>query len=185
MELEHILAYHCAPTFAGIKAANLLSLEKFLIPEIKLSFEFYNQNLNLRGIYFEMLCECNERILVIVYRKDTLWSELSSPPNKAFLETQGYCDWSSLDSLFKRLRERISDRDEFPHEIGLFLSYPLEDVLGFIFFKGKNYKCSGYWKVYGNENITKKKFREFTMSRIIFCRKIDEGKSIVQILESA
>jgi hypothetical protein len=185
MEIEHILAYHCAPTFAGIKAANLLSLEKFLLPDIKLSFDFYNQHLNLRGIYFEILCECNDRILVIVYRKETLWNELSSPPNKAFLETQGYGDWSSMESLFIKLRERISARDEFPHEIGMFLSYPLEDVLGFIYCKGKDYKCSGYWKVYGNEVVTKKKFEEFTMSRIIFCSKIEEGKSIVQILESA
>lgn len=185
MELEHILAYHCAPTFAGIKAANMLSLERFLLPDIKSSFEFYNQHLNLRGIYFEILCECNERILVIVYRKDTLWNELSSPPNKAFLETQGYGDWSSLESLFIKLRERIATNDEFPHEIGMFLSYPLEDVLGFICCKGKNYKCSGYWKVYVNEAVTKKKFEEFTMSRIIFCSKIEEGKSIVQILESA
>ena len=185
MELERILAYHCAPTFAGIKAANLLSLEKFLLPEIKLSFEFYNQHLNLRGIYFEILCECNDRILVIVYRRDTLWRELCNPSNRAFLETQGYYDWSSLESLFIKLRERITARDEFPHEIGMFLSYPLEDVLGFMYCKGKNYKCSGYWKVYHNENVTKKKFQQFTMSRIIFCRKIEEGKSIVQIIESA
>jgi hypothetical protein len=185
MELEHILAYHCAPTFAGIKAANLLSLNKLFLPEIKSSFDFYNRHLNLIGIYFEILCECNDRILVIVYRKETLWSELSSPPNKAFLETQGYGDWSSLETLFEKLKERISSSMEFPHEIGMFLSYPLEDVLGFIYCKGKEYKCSGYWKVYVNEAVTRKKFEEFTMSRIIFCSKIEEGKSIVQILESA
>lgn len=185
MELEHILAYHCAPTFAGIKAANLLSINKFFLPEIKISFDFYNLHLNMRGIYFKLLCECSERVLVIVYRKDMLWSELSSPPNKAFLMTQGYSDWSCLEALFDRLKERITTSAEFPHEIGMFLSYPLEDVLGFISYKGKNYKCSGYWKVYGNEETTKRKFQEFTMSRVILCRKIEEGKSIVQILESA
>ncbi len=37
---------------------------------------------------------------------------------------------------------------ECPHEIGIFLGVPLEDVESFIKHKGKNYLICGYWKVY-------------------------------------
>ena len=40
---------------------------------------------------------------------------------------------------------------EFPHEVGLFLSYPPEDVKGFIAHRANDFKCAGLWKVYGNE----------------------------------
>ena len=40
---------------------------------------------------------------------------------------------------------------EFPHEVGLFLSYPPEDVKGFIDHRASGFKCAGLWKVYGNE----------------------------------
>ena len=47
---------------------------------------------------------------------------------------------------------------KFPHEIGLFLSYPPEDVLGFILNKACNHKCIGCWKVYGDEQAAKTSF---------------------------
>ena len=40
---------------------------------------------------------------------------------------------------------------EFPHEVGLFLSYPPEDVKGFIDHRANDFKCAGLWKVYGDE----------------------------------
>ena len=36
---------------------------------------------------------------------------------------------------------------EFPHEVGLFLSYPPEDVKGFIDHRANNFKCAGLWTV--------------------------------------
>lgn len=43
---------------------------------------------------------------------------------------------------------RLQRFEAFPHEIGLFLSYPPEDVRGFIEHKGHESKCEGCWKVY-------------------------------------
>ncbi len=33
---------------------------------------------------------------------------------------------------------------QFPHEMGLLLGYPVEDVVGFMENNGKNYLYSGY-----------------------------------------
>ena len=49
------------------------------------------------------------------------------------------------------LIRRLQDEAEFPHEIGLFLSYPPEDVQGFIDHHARDFKLSGLWKVYGDE----------------------------------
>ena len=51
--------------------------------------------------------------------------------------------------------------EKFPHEIGLFLDYPLVDVIGFIRNTGKNCKCSGCWKAYGNAKEAEKTFCKY------------------------
>ena len=38
----------------------------------------------------------------------------------------------------------MEEKGAFPHEIGLLLGYPVEDVLGFIRYQGKNYLYTGY-----------------------------------------
>lgn len=54
---------------------------------------------------------------------------------------------------------------EFPHEIGIFLGYPIWDVEGFIEHKGQNYKFCGYWKVYQDVEGAKLKFKEYDRIR--------------------
>ena len=46
---------------------------------------------------------------------------------------------------------RLSANAIFPHEVGLFLGYPLEDVIGFETHGARDFKYSGTWKVYGDK----------------------------------
>ncbi len=115
--------------------------------------------------------------LVYVYRPHALARHLSNAQTQAALARDGY-DPCSLDACIVRLAERIvragSKRAEnattpsclakpdstdncndacpcaFPHEIGFFLGYPTEDVLGFIAHEGRDYLAVGPWKVYAN-----------------------------------
>ena len=75
--------------------------------------------------------------------------------------------------------------DEFPHEIGLFLGYPYEDVIGFIKNKGKNYTYCGYWKTYGDPEISKKKFQQFQKCVFEYKRMYEKGKVIKQLIVAA
>lgn len=65
--------------------------------------------------------------------------------------------------MIKKLREE----PDFPHEIGLFLGYPLEDVKGFIENKADSSKCSGCWKVYGNEQKALKLFEKYENVQVL------------------
>lgn len=58
------------------------------------------------------------------------------------------------------MKDRLHMCEKFPHEIGLFLDYPLVDVIGFIRNTGKNCKCSGCWKAYGNAKEAEKTFAD-------------------------
>ena len=66
------------------------------------------------------------------------------------LKRYGYtCERS--DRCVAELVIRMREQKEFPHEVGLFLGYPPEDVHGFIENRAQCAKCIGAWKVYGDE----------------------------------
>ena len=89
--------------------------------------------------------------------------------------------FSSKEEL-DRLKSRVAEcKEGFPHEIGVFLNYPLGDVIGFIENKGHNYKCKGCWKVYCNECETQKTFQRYQKCRNVYLRLWKQGRSVLQL----
>lgn len=70
---------------------------------------------------------------------------------------------------------------EFPHEIGLFLGYPPEDVCGFIENRAGGYKCVGEWKVYGDADKAKEIFAKYRKCTEVYCAQFAQGKSIERL----
>ena len=83
-----------------------------------------------------------------------------------------------------RLVEKLRKDSEFPHEIGLFLGYPAEDVKGFIENKAASSKCSGCWKVYGDEQTAMNLFEEYRKCTEICYRKWKNGADVEQLTVS-
>ena len=81
-------------------------------------------------------------------------------------------------SEFCVLKLQRSQGAEFPHEIGLFLSYPPEDVQGFIENHAQNFKLSGLWKVYGDEAYARAAFAKYKKCTDIYCRSWRSGASL-------
>ena len=98
--------------------------------------------------------------LIYVYRLKDLESDFSNELSRKLLQEYGY-DSSDIHSSLERLSSKMIDYQEFPHEIGLFLGYPPEDVKGFIDNKASNYKAVGYWKVYGDVDKAIECFRKY------------------------
>ena len=90
MPTEYILAYHCAPAFAGIKPSNIASCSKRENPNITVQIKMLNEKLNKNDIYIDVLCECGERVLLMVYRKQKLCEYLQRDDIKSFLCDNGY-----------------------------------------------------------------------------------------------
>ena len=86
-----------------------------------------------------------------------------------------------MKTAIERLKSRFATGEAFPHEIGVFLDYPLGDVIGFIENGGRNYKCSGCWKVYCDECESQKLFAMYQKCRDIYRRLYEEGRSVFQL----
>ena len=140
--IEKCLIEHCAPTLASLKAANLFNACCEEEENIDLQISMWNQLMNPKGVKLLALRSRGNRSLVYVYREKQLASRLNSPEVAEFLHSYGYDD-IHLSAALARLRDRISANRNFPHEIGIFLDYPLGDVRGFIANSGRNFKCVG------------------------------------------
>lgn len=178
--LEFALIEHCAPTLAGIKTASLFSYffqgKQLVLEEL----EIVNQKLNVRGVYVEALLWREASVLVYVYRPRYLQAKLYCQETMELLKTYGYAD-GRVESCIRHLKQRLYDYDCFPHEIGVFLGYPIEDVKGFIENRGKNCKSCGMWKVYCNEWEKIKQFEKFKKCTEVYKRVFEEGRRLSQM----
>ena len=103
---------------------------------------------------------------------------LSEKRVSELLESCGYDTELSVEEKLDILEERISC-SSFPHEIGIFLGYPVDDVLGFIENKGANYLFCGFWKVYRDADGAKKTFDKYVHCRDYLCDNIQRGVELV------
>lgn len=96
------------------------------------------------------------------------------------LEKCGYC-LKIPGRCIGHLIKRLGESGEFPHEIGLFLGYPPEDVCGFIENRAGNCKCVGCWKVYGNTSEAQKVFAKYKKCTDAYCAQLANGTSIERL----
>lgn len=153
-KFEKELARHCSPALAGIKPANIVTfpVEEGACREgLRRLVHDYDRRLREGGVAFRILFECPRRVLVMVYRPLLLERCLGRPAVWELLMANGY-EAGRSGQLVEQLGLRIrkSGDQGFPHEIGVFLGYPLEDVVGFIQNKGKDFLYAGNWKVYSD-----------------------------------
>lgn len=119
------------------------------------------------------------RALIYVYRPDRLQKDLMDEQAKSLLREQGY-DGLAPAGCLSRLRQRLTQEPEFPHEIGLFLGYPPEDVRGFM--EHRPCKCVGCWKVYGDPAAAKKVFRQYKKCTETYCNRWRRGATLSQLI---
>ena len=156
---DQMLIQHCAPTLAGLKTANLFSCPYNSDQELRAALHRLNRCLRGKGLRILPLRRRNGRALIYVYRPAFLQRDLARKDAGRLLRQHGYCGGQNRCLL--RLMQRLSEDREFPHEIGLFLGYPPEDVCGFIENKAGGCKCVGCWKVYGDEETAKQTFTRY------------------------
>ena len=178
---EQKLAVNSAPSLLGVKAASLMSFDKSEL-DIYKGVECFNRRAARKGLRITILCECGQRCLLMLYCERLLDRLLCDEDRRKLLERFGYSRDLGTQQCLERLSARCRQSDDFPHEIGIFLDYPIEDVLGFITHKGCGFKLCGYWKVYGDEEKAKCTFRRYDKCRKYLCNKLSEGQDLYRIL---
>lgn len=184
MLLEQHLIEFCSPTLASLKTANLFNHTYASEQELNGQLEYWNSCLKAKGIFLTDLFRCNGKALIYVYRKSYLISDLEQKGVGKFLAGYGY-KTANVDQALAHLKSRVKQADGFPHEIGVFLGYPLGDVIGFIKNEGKNCKYLGEWKVYCNECEAVKAFIKYNKCKSIYARLWELGRSVWQLTVAA
>lgn len=180
--LEHQLITYCAPTLADLKTANLFAYQYTSDQNLVQAVDFWNRCMQEKGIVLTILKRSHGSALIYVYRPSRLRADLSREDALAFMRQCGYCEKTpETGPAIHRLVDRLHQNSDFPHEIGMFLGYPLEDVMGFIENKGKNCKCCGCWKVYGDETAAKQAFARFGKCRDVYLQLWNQGRSVLQL----
>ena len=178
---EDLIIKHCSPTLAGLKTANLFTCVYSQREDIEQYALEFNRRFNPKGVNMLPLKFGKTRALIYVFRPTKLQKDLSDTRAKTILKTMGYNCFDSRYCLM-RLKNRMKACPEFPHEIGLFLGYPPEDVQGFILHKGNCCKCCGCWKVYGNEEKAVREFAKYKKCSDIYYSKWSQGTPINQLV---
>ncbi|BEI61061.1 DUF3793 family protein [Blautia luti] len=182
--LEKSVIEHCSPTLASIKTGNLFTYKYESEEKLWKSVDGFNECVKEKGVSLTVLRKSESKALIYVCRSSSLEKDLKKPGVANFMKKYGY---ESTDPSYalERLRSRLAQREDFPHEIGLFLGYPLGDVIGFVKNAGQNCKCVGCWKVYCNECEAVKAFAKFKKCTSVYVRLWSQGRSVRQLTVAA
>ncbi|KRQ87637.1 hypothetical protein ABG79_00438 [Caloramator mitchellensis] len=167
--LSQIL-YHAAPTIFSDKPSTIINFNNIensfyaILPSVKLElFKKYHL------LSFELLRKDN-RCVILFYKKDLLLNAFNNNIN--FLTAFGFDRNMKLSDVFSLLKQKFSYR--CPHEIGIFLGIPKEDVMAFI---SNNIPCKfcGYWKVYYDVEQAKEIFLKYDEAKLIAINYIENS----------
>lgn len=182
--VETRLALQCAPVITGIKQANLLIVSSE-------DERFVGEVLRETGIQYFCLYRKKKKCIYFVFRIKEFEAYMQKKEVAQVLLRLGYKDLSinEVITAFQKRYEAYMQHDScFPHEIGLLLGYPIEDVEGFIANKGKNYLYAGYWKVYENVEEKKLLFEAYESAKdgvLLLVANGYEMKSIIRGIQSS
>jgi len=182
---ESRLVEQGAPTLAGIKPGSLFPYASENRENVSEILDHWNGSLAGKGICLRRLSGNGNRHLLLIYRPKDLERILRNQNAALFLKESGYCGCGKPEDYIDLLSRRTNAAPPFPHEIGVFLGYPLSDVIGFIENEGKNACCCGYWKVYGERDSAERCFRRFDKCTSIYKRLFDSGKTVLQLAVAA
>ena len=183
-KFEQILGEKCSPVLMGVKPANLVSFSRLgSEPLLSSLVREYAEKLLNTGIRMDMFCGCRGNYLLLVYTTKMLADCLGTEEACRILTDDGYPSDASLAQMLDILKGRFHQGGEFPHEIGLFLGYPPEDVEGFRRYKGAGCKFCGYWKVYGDVDKARRLFASYDRCKSYMSGQFRQGRSLMQALD--
>jgi hypothetical protein len=155
-EVKRAIIRHCSPLLMGCKPAVLFPLGAASVCLLLCALPLHIRCLPIR--------EQKGRVLLFLFDRPLLENTIFCNPVREFLRGMGYPSRPLLPLFLAHLQKQFNCR-VFPHEVGLFLGYPLDDVQGFIKNQGSRYKLCGAWKVYGDVERARNHFRRYDLCR--------------------
>ncbi len=163
---EFNIINNCSPTLAGLKTGNIFNYELKDKEDIYLEVNDFNKMFIPKGLKMVVLRVKDNVAMLYLYRVSKLNHDLNREKAQKLLKQMKYP--SDMEGCIKELQKRVNQKDEFPHEIGLFIGYPIEDVIGFMTLGANFSKYCGAWRVYGDVEGAKKLFAMYKKCRNVY-----------------
>lgn len=169
---ENFMLYNLSLVTSKIKPSATVNLTKENRNLYKLWLVYGENFLNNKDLDYVLLRKSENSIVVLIYNRQVLSTYLNKRDNLMFLEKIGYNTNCSLEQALNKLQERYNIYN-CPHELGVFLGYPVDDVIDFMECSNKKCIMCGYWKVYNNQERATETFklydevRQYTLEKIL------------------
>ena len=161
-------------TIVGVKPAEFLTISD---DEIEWE-EFKNIVNTFNKIKLIEINKRNQKRKALFYHVSCLDKVLQKKYHQKFLKKLGYPREYCLQSYINHLEKKIYEDESLPQEIGLFLGYPLKDVMGFM-------DCCPFrlvevkgWRIYGSRELSIKVYCKFRRARERFLNYLNRQKSL-------
>ena len=178
---EEFVVRHTSPTLAGLKTGNLFNCTFQNKQKLYQELRELNRKLVPKGARIIPMKIFKDKVLLYLYRPRLLEQDFHMEAVANLLKEYGYTA-NAPEKCVVQLIQKMCASETFPHEIGLFLSYPPEDVCGFINHPEKGCKCVGCWKVYGDEEAARKRFAEYKKCETDYYVQMQKGKGIEDLI---
>lgn len=174
--IEKYISYNTALISAAVKPSVTLTIKKTLNNKIYKLWETYGQQcLEELELSTVILRESDDYVILLIYNNEILENFLNKEDNREFLEALGYDLSTELSFTLSKLVERYNIY-KCPHELGVFLGYPIDDVKGFMSCTREKCIFCGYWKVYKDVEKAKEIFALFDSIKDITIKELISGK---------
>lgn len=174
--IENFLVYNSSLVIAGVKPAVTVTMKKNnekLYRSWKCFGQSLLENINLK---FIELRESSNSIILMIYDQDVLKKELNKESHIEFLSNLGYSYKLEINDYVNTLKSRY-EKYHCPHELGLFLGIPFEDVKDFMECTTKKCLLCGYWKVYNDSSKAITIFNKYDQVKEYAIKNMLEGNS--------
>ncbi len=178
-KMEETIVRMAAPTLAGIKTGSLFPYYYESRELLGKEMGRLNRLLIPRGLRLVLLRLTARSALLYLFRPSKLEKDLRDDDACELLRRAGY-PCPNCGACLRHLLKRFRYAEEFPHEIGLFLSYPPEDVRGFLADRD-NCKAVCFWKVYGDEEKARRLCARYRKCTECYCRMWQTGRRLEQL----
>ncbi|MCC5910575.1 MAG: DUF3793 family protein [Clostridiaceae bacterium] len=145
------------PVLLGVKPSEIISFPEKDALSIERREEVKRIFSESTKVDFKEFKASNGCKKILFYHCEALERTLKEYKNTKFLRQYGYPTEYNLHSYLNHMIEKIEKRG-IPHEIGIFLGYPLKDVIGFMGHPSLKLTKINGWRVYGNPRLSDEKF---------------------------
>ena len=180
MSFDQMMIHYSAPTLCGINPGNLFFVKQSEFSETQLLL--WKEKFRVNGFSVTSEKSSEDTVFILVYNPLLLRNLLGDVLVSSYLLGKGYKTPLNTCSVIKELVRRIKTQEIFPHEVGIILGYPVQDVIEFESRQGRDCKYCGYWKSYSDVEKAKKCQCSYKECSCMCKEWFDQGYSIPQII---